>query len=77
MDEGTEEELYVWPYFFAWPLDKLSTHSKKLNFIAWLPTGDYVDMESFGAYIFYRLGITPQGRWRFFCGRRLEPAGQL
>ena len=32
-----------------------------------LPThGDFEDMKSFGAYNFYRVGITPQGRWRFF-----------
>ena len=28
--------------------------------------GDYEDMKNFGAYIFYRAGITPDGRWRFF-----------
>jgi len=24
LDKGTDRELYVWPYFFAYPLDKLS-----------------------------------------------------
>jgi hypothetical protein len=65
MDEGTDEELYVWPYFFAWPLDKL-TPPQKVELYRLVTYGDYEDMESFGAYIFYRLGITPQGRWRFF-----------
>ncbi len=65
MDEGSENELYVWPYFFAWPLDKLNP-AQKVELYRLVTYGDYEDMESFGAYIFYRLGITPRGRWRFF-----------
>ena len=65
MDKGTEQELYVWPYFFAWPLDKL-TPVQKVELYQLVTYGDYEEMESFGAYIFYRLGITPKGRWRFF-----------
>ena len=65
MDKGSAQELYVWPYFFAWPLDKL-TPTQKVELYRLVTYGDYQDMESFGAYIFYRLGITPRGRWRFF-----------
>ena len=65
LDEGTEQELYVWPYYFAWPLDKL-TPKQKVELYQLITHGDYQDMESFGAYIFYRVGITPRGRWRFF-----------
>ena len=65
MDGGTESELYVWPYFFAWPLDKLDP-IQRVELFRLVTYGDYEDMESFGAYIFYRLGITPRGRWRFF-----------
>ena len=65
MDAGSEQELYVWPYFFAWPLDKL-TPVQKVELYRLVTHGDYLDMEGFGAYIFYRLGITPRGRWRFF-----------
>ena len=64
-DEGTDQELYIWPYFFAWPLDKLEP-TQKVELYRLVTHGDYEDMESFGAYIFYRLGITPRGRWRFF-----------
>ena len=28
--------------------------------------GDYDEMENYGSYIFYRVGITPEGRWVFF-----------
>ncbi len=65
MDEGTEQELYVWPYYFAWPLEKL-TPQQKVELYRLVTHGDYQDMESFGAYIFYRVGITPRGRWQFF-----------
>ncbi len=65
LDAGTDNELYVWPYFFAWPLDKL-TPVQKVEMFRILTAGDYEDMRSFGGYIFYRVGITPEGRWRFF-----------
>lgn len=65
MDAGTESELYVWPYFFAIPLDKL-TPVQKVELFRIVTAGDYQDMQTFGGYIFYRVGITPKGRWQFF-----------
>lgn len=65
MDAGTEHELYVWPYFYATPLDKL-TPPQKVELFKLVTAGDYEDMQAFGAYIFYRAGITPEGRWIFF-----------
>ena len=65
MDPDTERELYVWPYFFATPLDKL-TAEQRVELFRIITFGDYEDMVSFGAYIFYRVGITPAGRWQFF-----------
>jgi len=65
LDEGTDREVYVWPYFAAFPLEKL-TPVQKVQLFRIITFGDYQDMESFGAYIFYRLGISPEGRWRFF-----------
>lgn len=65
MDPGTEQELYVWPYFYATPLDKL-TPPQKVELFKLVTAGDYEDMQAFGAYIFYRAGITPEGRWVFF-----------
>ncbi|MCB1420592.1 MAG: hypothetical protein KDJ74_16940 [Notoacmeibacter sp.] len=65
LDAGTEKELYVWPYFFAYPLDKL-TPPQKVELFKLVTAGDFEDMQSFGAYIFYRVGITPEGRWSFF-----------
>lgn len=65
LDAGTEAELYVWPYFFAVPLDKL-TPGQRVELFKIVTAGDYEDMKTYGAYIFYRVGITPEGRWAFF-----------
>jgi hypothetical protein len=65
LDPGTEEELYVWPYFFAIPLDKL-TGPQRVELFKLVTAGDYEEMKTYGSYIFYRVGITPQGRWAFF-----------
>ena len=65
LDAGTDNEVYVWPYFFAVPLDAL-TPQQKVELFTILTSGDLEEMKSFGAYVFYRVGISPQGRWRFF-----------
>lgn len=65
LDAGTPDELYVWPYFFAVPLDSL-TPPQRVELFRIVTAGDVEDMKSFGAYIFYRVGITPQGQWSFF-----------
>lgn len=64
-DAGTSEELYVWPYFFAVPLDRL-TNRQKVELYKIVTSSDVEEMKTFGAYIFYRVGITPEGRWAFF-----------
>jgi len=64
-DEGTEDELYVWPYFFGIPFDRL-TPPQKVELYHILTAGDVEDSEGFGSYIFYRVGIKPDGRWSFF-----------
>jgi hypothetical protein len=65
VDAGTPQELYVWPYFFALPLDKLDA-KQRVELFKIVTAGDYNDMKQFGAYIFYRVGITPAGQWTFF-----------
>jgi hypothetical protein len=65
LDAGQPEELYVWPYFFALPLDAL-TPSQRVELFKIVTAGDYDEMENYGSYIFYRVGITPEGRWVFF-----------
>lgn len=65
LDPGTPEEIYVWPYFMAYPLDKLDDRQRVELFriVTW---GDFLDMQAFGGYNFYRAGITPEGQWAFF-----------
>jgi hypothetical protein len=65
MEPGTANDFYVWPYFFAIPLDKL-TPPQRVELFKIITAGDYEDMKTYGAYIFYRIGITPDGRWSFF-----------
>lgn len=65
LDAGTPNELYVWPYFFAYPLEKLDP-KQMVELYQIVTAGDVEDMKSYGAYTFYRLGITPAGQWRFF-----------
>ncbi|MEL6920197.1 MAG: hypothetical protein AAFO77_04115, partial [Pseudomonadota bacterium] len=65
VDQGADTELYIWPYFFALPLDAL-TPVQRVELFKLVTAGDYDDMLSFGAYIFFRVGITPEGRWLFF-----------
>ncbi len=65
LDEGEPGEMYVWPYFFAVPLEDLSD-PQRVELFKLVTAGDYEDMKNFGAYIFYRIGISPEGRWIFF-----------
>lgn len=65
LDAGTPEEIYVWPYFFGMPLDKLDAR-QRVELFKIVTAGDVEDMKQFNSYIFYRTGITPEGRWAFF-----------
>jgi hypothetical protein len=65
LEAGTPNEIYVWPYFFGIPLDKLDPR-QKVELFKIVTAGDLEDMKQFGTYIFYRVGITPEGRWAFF-----------
>lgn len=64
-DVGTAEELYVWPYFVERQLDRL-TPQERVDLFRIVTAGDYEDMKTFGAYNFYRIGISPEGRFVFF-----------
>jgi hypothetical protein len=62
---GTDEELYVWPYFAQYPIDAL-TPEQLVELFTLLTAADYEDMKSYGSYTFFRVGIAPDGRWLFF-----------
>lgn len=64
-DKGTQDEAYVWPYFAEKPLASL-TPPEKVELFRLVTAGDFAGMEELGNYNFYRVGITPDGRWKFF-----------
>jgi hypothetical protein len=65
VEQGTENEMFIWPYFADIPLERL-TGEQVVELFTILTAGDYQDMLSYGAYIFFRVGISPDGRWHFF-----------
>ena len=65
LDQGGANDLYVWPYFVATDLDAL-TPEQTVQLLRIVTAGDLEDMRNFGAYNFFRIGISPDGEWRFF-----------
>jgi hypothetical protein len=65
VDEGTSQEMYVWPYFVRMSLGAL-TPRQKVELFRLVTGADYKDMMKLGVYVFYRLGISPDGTWQFF-----------
>lgn len=65
VDEGTPQEMYVWPYFVRMSLAAL-TPQQKVELFRIVTGADYKDMMKLGVYAFYRLGIGPDGTWHFF-----------
>jgi len=65
VDKGTPQEMFVWPYFYALPLAKL-TPEQKVELFRLVTGTDWREMSDFGAYIFFRAGISPDGVWHFF-----------
>jgi hypothetical protein len=65
VDEGTPQEMYVWPYFVRMSLGAL-TPQQKVELFRIVTGADYKDMMKLGVYAFYRLGISPDGTWQFF-----------
>lgn len=65
LDKGTPQEMYVWPYFYAMPLATL-TPEQKVELFRLVTGADWKEMLDFGAYIFFRVGIAPDGVWHFY-----------
>ncbi len=65
VDAGTPNEMYVWPYFAEKSLEMLSP-PEKVELLRIVTAGDFADMQEFGGYNFYRVGISPDGQWKFF-----------
>ncbi|MER0237964.1 hypothetical protein [Fulvimarina sp. MAC8] len=65
LEPDTENAIYIWPYFAQARLDTL-TKPQKVELFEIVTAGDYQNMLDFGAYNFYRLGITPEGKLAYF-----------
>jgi hypothetical protein len=65
IDAGTPEETYVFPYFAGKPLASLNA-PERVELLRIITAGDLADMEEYGIYSFYRIGISPDGEWKFF-----------
>ncbi|MCP3055129.1 hypothetical protein [Aurantimonas marianensis] len=65
VEPGADDEIYVWPYFTQVAIDSLSK-PQLVELFELVTAGDYEQMKEFGAYNFYRLGISPEGRLSFF-----------
>lgn len=64
LDKGTPDETYVWPYFAGKSLGLL-TPQEKVELLRIVTAGDVAGMQEYGNYNFFRVGITPDGRWKF------------
>jgi hypothetical protein len=67
-EEGTNEELYVWPYFADMPLDQL-TPAQEVELMTIVPPERVKAMKLSGRYDHYRIGITHDGRWHYFTNK--------
>ncbi|MEP3048673.1 MAG: hypothetical protein ABJL55_15155 [Roseibium sp.] len=65
VDVGTPQEMYVWPYFAQYPLHQL-TPEQKVEMFRIVTAGDFAEMQDFGAWLFYRVGIGPDGTLHYF-----------
>ncbi|MGH2343408.1 hypothetical protein ACRC7T_18235 [Segnochrobactraceae bacterium EtOH-i3] len=62
---GTPQETYVWPYFADYPLDAV-TARQEVELYRILTAADVEEMRAYGEYLFYSVGIAPDGRLVFF-----------
>ena len=65
VEPGDADEIYVWPYFTQVQIDTLSK-PQMVQLFELVTAGDYEAMKAFGAYNFFRVGISPDGKLEFF-----------
>ncbi len=62
---GRKDEMIVWPYHAAVPLDRLSP-SQEVEIYRFLPPARVKEMATAGKYSFYSVGISRDGVWHYF-----------
>lgn len=65
MDAGTAQEMWIWPYFARYPLAEL-TPEQKVEMFRIVTSGEVAEMETYGVWLFYRVGIGPDGTLHYF-----------
>jgi hypothetical protein len=65
IDAGTPQETFLWPYFARLPIKSL-TPAQKVELFRVVTGSDYKEMLERGRYVFYQVGIGPDGSWRYF-----------
>ncbi|RME95754.1 MAG: hypothetical protein D6773_18070 [Alphaproteobacteria bacterium] len=65
VNAGTRNDMYIWPYLAEADLDKL-TPAQEVDLYRLVSPQEAKTMAEFGGYIWYRLGISREGRWLFF-----------
>lgn len=62
---GTPDAVYVWPAFVAEDLSKL-TPEELVDVYRVVSSQDLLDMQQYGGWFFYRIGISARGEWLYF-----------
>ena len=62
---GTANDMYVWPYFAEKDIKTL-TPAEKVDLMRLVTAGDFADMQEYGSYNFYRVGISADGKLKQF-----------
>ena len=65
--QGTDDTLYIWPYFVETPMDKL-TPSQEVELLTLVTPRRLEAMKASGTYDYYRLSIAHDGTWHEFVG---------
>ncbi|MET0259036.1 MAG: hypothetical protein ABW179_10700 [Methylobacterium sp.] len=65
LGQDGDNEIYVWPYFTQVNLETL-TKPQLVELFELVTAGDYQRMVANGSYDFFRVGISPEGRFEFF-----------
>ncbi|MTH96178.1 hypothetical protein [Roseibium sp. RKSG952] len=64
-DPGTPQEMYVWPYFARYPFAEL-TPEQKVEMYRIITSADFDEMQNYGVWLFYRVGIGKDGTLHYF-----------
>lgn len=65
VDVGTPQEMYIWPYFARYPFEQL-TREQKVEMYRIITSADFAEMENYGVWLFYRVGIGKDGTLHYF-----------